>query len=478
MKISKQRPLLQSATTPSSAPSVLSTSRSPIPISKHNHHHHEFRVARAPASTDRTLEILPAHGGLEAINRRAQLEEIFGAKLEGLVKAILADPEALKVTRKFGVAGVLAIYGTRTAAGLDPQAALGKLEAEKKLPRDQRIYDVALDADPKPRKPYWFQDKPPEPQTEKTQDGIEIHRPLSDNDVTEDESTTLLSIKSSSVPTLAVKFAASSRDYGSDKITRARTSVIDGLKKVLGDLDTIPAGLPAKAKTEARGTHARLKEVLRGFDKTNPLRIFLSTKAADGTGGVRGRTENIFVNTADVGDDKKLLAAILIPLETLLGSRNNATPLTGDEIAGTLLHEMLHALLFRHGVNAATLAAQIKGKIVTGPAPIQHRCELLIAAMLQAQEELFVYDNAGKLGGAYSPTLTRDMLSIWLERAQSFFDTRNAGWASVSKKIDVAEKVAGKRIDWSIDYRHPEKLAVTVDDLVEINEILADHPQL
>jgi hypothetical protein len=70
------------------------------------------------------------------------------------------------------------------------------------------------------------------------------------------------------------------------------------------------------------------------------------------------------------------------------------------------------------------------------------------------------------------------MIDIWLQLAKSFFDARKVRWAHLPRKIEVAEKVAGKRVDWSIDYEHPEKLAVTVDDLKDINEIISQHPNL
>jgi hypothetical protein len=189
----------------------------------------------------------------------------------------------------------------------------------------------------------------------------------------------------------------------------------------------------------------------------------------------------IFVRQEDIGDDKKLEAAIRLPLVAFLGGSSgpSTTPLTANEAGETLLHEMVHDLLLRRGLSANDLWEKIRAKVAQGPPTVRNRCEEMVHRFLLAQEEVFVYANVSKLGPEYSSLagINQPRCELWSLEAEAFFKQKGVTLTkTTTNKLDVSDKVAGKKVNWTIDYKIPDPMTVTGADLTPVNQVVHDFP--
>ncbi len=423
-------------------------------------------------------DILPPKVGIvEQINREVVLRDIFGDQLDALVSEILANANAVAFTRKTGVRGVIALVDTRGPKGFDPVKADAALQADDKKPPKDRIYGSGrLEPRAAAQKSYWFGANVPEP-PKVTEAGIELERIPSDLDLVEDPQT--VTLKQGSF-TMKIRFASVGRG-AADEIKRGRTSIIAAIVKMLKDLDTVPAPASKAAGLEDKRIRARLKEAARGLTAAKPLRILIASSDMEALYTLRFQTAAIFIRKEDIGDESKLEAAIRLPLVAFLGTESPAkvTALTTEEAAEGMLHEMVHALLLRRGIGNNAVWDTIKNKVADGPATVRNRCEELIELYLRAQEEVFVYDSIAKLGSAYSSVGSQANAITyleWLARAKEFLINKGVVFDRTTKKLDVAEKVGGKKVDWSIDFVFPRKVTVAGPDLTPLNQLIRQYP--
>jgi Domain of unknown function (DUF4157) len=439
------------------------------------------------AGEESSLEdILPSKIGLvAAIDRQVLLKDIFGEHgLSQLVEEVKANPLALAFTRRTGILGLLALVDTRGAQGLDP----GKAEATLKADKQHVVYQREL---LQPRndapKSFWFQKNPP---AQKGQQGPEDIPSVTSNlsDVVQDPQNPVpipapISGGRPVGPAISVNFAFKGSDLiggrPSTELRQGRARVVDAIKKVSVDIGSIPPAPSAAARTQDEQVRARLREAVRGFSGAKPLNIFLASGEEQAVLDPSPRTEAIFVRLEDIGDDKKLEAAIRLPLVAFLGgSSGSSTALTANEAGETLLHEMVHDLLLRSGLSANDLWEKIRAKAAEGPPTVKNRCEEMIHRFLLAQEEVFVYDNVSKLGPEYSSLagINQPRYELWSLRAEAFFKKKGVTLIKTTNKLAVSDKVAGKKVDWTIDFKIPDPMTVTGADLTPLNEVVHDFP--
>jgi hypothetical protein len=436
---------------------------------------------------DSSLEdILPPKVGLvAAIDRQVLLRDIFGEQgLSQLVKEIKANPSALAFTRRTGIFGLLALVDTRGPQGLDPGKAEATLKADK-----QHTYQLEL---LKPRndapRSFWFQKNPPAQTGQQgPQDIPSVTSHLSD--VVQDPQNPVpipapISGGRPVGPAISVNFAFLGSDLiggrPSTELRQGKARVVDAIKKVSGDIGSLPPAPSAAARTQDERVRARLREAVRGFSDAKPLNIFLASGEEQALIDPSPRTEAIFVRQEDIGDDKKLEAAIRLPLVAFLGGSSGppTTSLTANEAGETLLHEMVHDLLLRRGLSANDLWEKIRAKVAQGPPTVKNRCEEMVHRFLLAQEEVFVYDNVSKLGPEYSSLagINQPRYELWSLEAETFFKQKGVTLTKTTNKLAVSDKVAGKKVDWAIDYKIPDPMTVTGADLTPINQVVDDFP--
>jgi len=432
-------------------------------------------------------DILPPKGGvLAAIDRRILLGDIFGEEgLEQLIRDVKANPAALEFTRKNGILAVLALADTRGPRGLDPGKAKAALEAKE----TKDLYRRAL-LEPRAAAPksFWFQPKPPA-ETVKEKIGEE-EIPVSPSrltDVVSDPQNPFV-IPAPTVdrrtagPPITVNFAFLGSDLrgnkASDEIQRGRQRILEAIQKVSIDIASLPDAPSAAERIQDKRVRARLREAVRGFTVSKPLRIFLASGGHEVLRGLALRTETVFVRKEDTGDDTKLEAAIRAPLVAFLGSpppfeKDRATAEEGGE---ALLHEMVHTLLIHRGLSANDLWEKIKDKIVQGAPTVKNRAEETTHSFLLAQEEVFVYKNVSQLGKEYSHFAGQNQVryEVWILEVERFLRDRGVALEKKTNKLDVKDKVAGKKVDWSIEFKFPRAITVTGTDLTPLNRLIAD----
>jgi hypothetical protein len=447
------------------------------------------RDSPAPAvGGESSLEdILPPKVGLVAtIDRQVVLRNIFGEQgLSQLVKEVKANPLALAFTRRTGILGLLALVDTRGAKGLDPAKAEATLKADKQHHRYQReLLEPRNDAP----KSFWFQKNPPAQTGQQgPQDIPSATSHLSD--VVQDPQNPIpipapISGGKPVGPAISVNFAFLGSDLiggrPSTELRQGKERVVDAIKKVSGDIGSLPPAPSAAARTQDEQVRARLREAVRGFSDAKPLNIFLASGEEQALIDPSPWTEAIFVRQEDIGDDKKLEAAIRLPLVAFLGGSSGplTTSLTANEAGETLLHEMVHDLLLRRGLSANDLWEKIRAKVAQGPPTVKNRCEEMVHRFLLAQEEVFVYDNVSKLGPEYSSLagINQPRYELWSLEAEAFFKQKGVTLTKTTNKLAVSDKVAGKKVDWTIDYEIPDPMTVTGADLTPVNQVVQDFP--
>jgi hypothetical protein len=429
-------------------------------------------------------DVLPRGLGLVAdLDRRFLLIDIFGEQqLEEMVSEIKSDPSALAFTRKTGILGFLALADTRQGKKVNVAQAQTVLDADAKKPKLARRYQrVLLEPRSEAAKSLWFQPKPPEaPASGKDIDQIPIGNDRSS--VVEDPRNPFTVPPPAGEFPIVVNFAFMGSDRrgqsASPEINRAETAILDGIRRVFQDLLSVPPAPSQAVRTADEQRRARLKEALRRFGIAKPLRIFISSDESALLTGLSLRTEAIFIRQQDIGNDAKLEAAIRVPVVALIGSQSDANPMTQEEAGEAILHEMVHAMLIRRHASANDLWQTINTQLVTGPRTVKNRCEELIHRYLLAQEEVFTYQSVSELGSAYShfSAGNQPRYELFIAATEAFFRSKNVKLEVSKKKLDVTEKVGGKKVDWSIEIHFPRRVLVAGADLTLMNDLIASVP--
>jgi hypothetical protein len=360
---------------------------------------------------------------------------------------------------------------------------------------DKPAPSKAEDPPPDPASSYWFED--PKKQV-KDEDGAQEMDFTKKKGTGGPEITTREQTRSqvvvdkptnySKVGSVIVRFAYSASGFSGGKesaqITAAKTAVLTALAGVIKDIDSHEIGPrewsnkeeERKVRAEKKAIdedRARMKELFKGFTADKPLNIYLApeTEREFQSGKYVPTTAQVWVSMGDVGDAAKLKTAMRIPLHHILGGANPAQGGAADapaDMKRTLIHESLHALLLNRGADSDVVWKQAQTQItLTGPDAAQKKTMDLIRAYVLAQEELFAYSYEERM---YAPVTSGPQQSgkviyqLFMTAADRFFANKKAAFEVVKKKLDVAEKVDGKKVDWDITYKFPKSLALTEED--------------
>jgi hypothetical protein len=428
-------------------------------------------------------DVLPRGLGILAgLDRRFQLIDIFGEdKLAELVSEIKSNPSALSFTRKTGVLGLLALVDTRQGKKFDVAKAQSVLDADQKKPKPARRYTrVLLEPRPAAAKSFWFQAKPPEERAASGTEGEQNQTVAGESEKVVEDPRNPFRIRGAGDFTVLVNFAFMGSDMRgglpSSEILDGEKAVLNGIGKAFQDLRDLPPASGRAARRADQQRRARLKEALRAFS-SKPLRIFLSSNDSEELTGLALRTDTIYVRREDIGDQAKLEAAIRIPLVAFKGGIR-APGMNDEEGAEAVLHELVHALLIERHASANDVWETIKTGVVTGPPTVKNRCEELIHRYLVAQEEVFTYQNVSELGGSYSNFSSKNQprYEAFIAETEIFLASKGVKLDRSKKKLNVAQRVGGNRVDWSIEIRYPGSLGVTGADLTPLTDLIQDAP--
>lgn len=267
-------------------------------------------------------------------------------------------------------------------------------------------------------------------------------------------------------PPIFVRFAfpLAEVDTGrpSTKIENGKTAILTAIAKIIADNGTYAAqATPADLK-RVQTERAELSEAFLNYPATAPLNIFIDTASIITTlktNTISAYTDNVYVNLADVGNRSKLKAAILVPDLLLnggiVGGGQKVRAATPAELKAILLHEGIHALLIKDGIDANNIWDSLvqKGIQLNGPQNGNDLFTELARKYLIAQEEVFAYAQEALLYPPLSPNVAH--YSSYIKLAESFFKNRSLAFSTVSKKINVTQKVNKKPVAWSIYYSYP-----------------------
>jgi len=334
------------------------------------------------------------------------------------------------------------------------------------------------ETDPK----YWFQNKPPEKPIE-TKEGIRIEPK---GQVVVDPAIHTINSKEFGNP--QIQFAGMDSDFQAGKPTpkfaAAEKAIENAIAGAIADLSSVGAIDPgtkdeqAKQSKQNQIVRARLKEAVRTLAGKR-LNVFIASELTIGEKISKTplslSTAQIFVSGDDIGDPKKLQAAIRIPLITLTGGSKGIAPgpggkmeeasttaLTADQLREALLHELLHVMLINHGASALQVYKSNLSGLVTGPEPVKGLVENVVFRFLRAQEEIFVYSAIEGLYSSFKGNKKNyELYAELIEKA-----VKSIGGKVVDQKpvtIDVKEKVgpAGKEaVQWALTYKLPKDIKV------------------
>ena len=318
---------------------------------------------------------------------------------------------------------------------------------------------------------YWFQEPPSEEEKKPDEYGIKSVSELA-REVTVEEPS---EITIPDVVKVFIRFAYSTLemdDEGPSKdIKTAKDRILEAIGEVIQDLWSIPAASSKEERMEDLRIRAKLKEAFKFLTKKEPINIYIATHPTPRellSGHYFPTTGLIYINKADIGDKTKLKAGIRIPIKRILGGVTikpegvvKESAASKEEIKKTFLHEILHVMLINKKYDANSVWEDHKKLFkLTGPSALKKKCESLVRIYLIAQEELFVYENTVSL---YPPLdegikLYKDII---IPGAEKLFESikKHAGKFDLKKityDIMVKEKVAGKKLDWKINYTFPE----------------------
>ena len=440
--------------------------------------------AKDDAKSDPLADILPPGTNLQ--ESKSLLLDLFGKDaLDRVVAEIRGNEAAKKLVRNSGAPAVLALVDTRNPKGLDPAGA------EKKLTTDKQLYErsrLAKRPEQAQEKSWLFQEKPP------TQ-----NKPAATGEESPIESAVGKSQEPFVEPTtftigtgMVVRFAHLRADWQGDKpspqMGKARDLVIDAIRQVLQDLDSLPDAPNKQVRSEDEKTRARLKETVHAFSASRPLIIFLASELTLTSGELLGKeglafkTDQVYVSRDELGDPTKLQAAIRMQLIKLFGGTvglgKPVSALTSQELKESVLHETIHAFLITKGISANQVWNTIKNQLViNGPPTVRQRCEELIHRFLLAQEEVFVYENVAKMGKDYQAFLSnKDVYDLYVGVVKVFFESRHAKFGESKQTLDAQGKSPKKSGSWTITLAYPKVLTVDATDMTHLNELVAKFP--
>lgn len=282
----------------------------------------------------------------------------------------------------------------------------------------------------------------------------------------------------------SIQFAFPSSEMSTEEsanIKSAKKKITEAIAKIIADLGALPDAKDAAEMTKNETIRAKLKETLKS---KGPINIFIATEPDLLGQIISAYTTRVFVNLADVGDEKKLHAALSVPLMFLMGGimpqpggKTDTIPsATEAQLKETLLHEMLHALLINNNIDAETIYKLSKSKRkITGDKTLADDFETLVAYYIISQEEIFVYDHIQQFYGSVTPFQANYV--SFVKNVNLFLAKRKLNMSKLSKKIPVTEKVNKKVVSWAIDFLIPEgTVAVTDADKDLLKLLVASYP--
>jgi hypothetical protein len=418
----------------------------------------------------------PISGGLAWMHRVDLLLGIFGNDpLKEMTELVSADAEASAFTRATGLAAFVALGETRTAAGLDVAKAKAAVKEHPerytrqalpglKVPAPGAGPVAGTPAGAAPSGPtLWFQDP-----------ALATATPGDGRVTSAQERAQVLVESPTTVNRVAVRFAypkievAPARGPGdaadaatrlSERVKKAKTAVTDAIGRIGNEADSFDEGT-AEEQHARKETNARVKQVLAAFTTSSPLNVFIATEptAQEMTSGrAFATTDTVWVSPADVGDPKKMQAAVRLPLGLVQGSSlpGGKGPATQRELDATVLHEAVHAMLTTQHLDAESVWGENRAAFAPqGPAAVTAAAVELARKYLIAQEEIFAYDTEASL---YPPApRQRDVYRLFSGGAERFFTAKGAKMATVKKPIPVTEKADKKKVTWEVVYRVPQ----------------------
>lgn len=442
-------------------------------------------------------EILPKGvGPLAHLNRVMTLLDIFGEViLTDLVLQIRRNPGAQNLVKEYGVPGIVALFDT----GMNAPAAQQRLKQNPKdysrealRRRSRKVSQTVLS------ETYWFQEKPPE-KRKLTSEGIEIEPR---NQVVVDPVER--GFKVEGVGSITVRFAGMGYDFEGypprpkEAMKKGEEIVLEAIELVIKDLiSEIRVSAPTRKQARAmiheeERVRARLMEGFRELS-VRPLNVFIATELtlAEKMSLVPlagGRTEQIYVSADDIGNRSKLQAAVRIPLLVLVGGKRGVTlkgdkdwelttveALTPEQRKTVLLHEILHVFLINRSASANQLWENIGANLVKGTPAVKKLCEAVMHWYLLAQEEVFVYNNVGEISAEFIKN--KEAYDYYIKAVNLFFMKKSVKIDQVKLvKLDVKERVGGKKVEWAISFKYPKSVSVTESDSSELQKLAHLYP--
>lgn len=360
------------------------------------------------------------------------------------------------------------------------------------------------DTPPDPENSYWFQDpKKQVPQEEGEQTMDFSKKDKEEVKITSSAQTRLQVFVDrpkdySKVGDINVRFAFPAAEMTSGKqsarLSSAKSAVLQALKSIVADIDALGGEAiewenaaekkeKLRIRKEKETQRARLMEVFKGYTASNPLNVYLApeTRKEIISGQFIPITAQVWVNMADVGDPAKLKTAFRLPFQHILGGPNPAMRGSDDpaDMRHTMLHEGLHALLANSGASNEGVwkEAQTKMKI-EGPEDAVKVFNDVVHGYILSQEELFAYNNEESLYGQQTGKQQggKPLYETFMSGVDLFFTGKKVKFITVAKKINVAEKVDKKKVDWGITYKYPAAIKLEAGDKAVLDLLMTTWP--
>jgi hypothetical protein len=240
-----------------------------------------------------------------------------------------------------------------------------------------------------------------------------------------------------SFPQLEVSAEGPSR-----RLQKAQQSIVSGIQSVTSDIRDLP-----------RSDREELSEPFRNLPASNPIGLHLITDPTpedltSGTGAAYTMKKDGQIKIqfpTDLTTGKIFAAGKTIQVS---GTR------VKDLIKRTIIHEFLHALLIRKKIDSDSVApAMDAGLRVKGDPETVKVFNTLARNYLTAQEEIFAYENEGRLYQPASPAVEK--LKTWKALVEGLFAEKNLLLEGSSHRIALSDAKAAKGHGWQINYTMP-----------------------
>lgn len=453
-------------------------------------------ASRSPAAGEETLvqapddlsEILPKkQGPLGRVITVVKLYDIFGPELlKEHARLVRADPAARKFAQTHGVPGIVALYDTRRDNAIDvPEAGQALTEHAERYTRES-LDALKLALRQEAPRTYWFED--PAMQQLPAQGADELPRSSAEERQKVFTEAGLSSARAGS-SLVWVRFSypepdlpkpkAERRKGEVPKVASAKDQILKAIQNVMKQLLEVSDTGPEQAKTSAR-----LMEAWSGFGPKSPLKVYIATdpKEEFTTSQVAATTDRIFVRLEDVGNPKKLEAAIRVPLIVLRGGMlpgaGEVPPITSEELQETMLHEALHGMLARESLDAEAMWEEHQGDLRVRGNPTAKASFLELARKyLLAQDEVFAFQNVGASIPASAKSKVLYDFLFFVREVGGFLTSRGIGLIPITHNIPVKQRVHGKSVPWSISHLIPSgEIELTVGDIRMVDKLLRSFP--